>query len=217
MGAKLKIAAKANSRDSTAKVPSRKALGRKEAVLQAAHRVLADQGYTQFSLRNVAAAADMHLSNLQYYFPSRSALIRALMEYVQAGYLAKYAEKFAALPADPLPRFAAMVDYLIEDIHSAETRRFFIQLWALLDSFDGEARLLNEMYSMHLNTISGIIREINPALSRGTLQQRTAMIASMIEGMMLMVADADLYTRSGDESISVAMRRQILHIATDPP
>jgi AcrR family transcriptional regulator len=167
-------------------------------------------------VRTVAAAAGMHLSNLQYYFPTRDALIRALLVHVQDYYMERYAERFAALPPDPMPRFVAMVDYLIEDIHSAETRRFFIQLWALLDSTDRRARMLNALYAQHLENIGRYIRDINPALPPGALQQRAAMVAAMIEGMMLMLGGAELHSRPGDEKISLAMRRQIVRIATDP-
>ncbi len=195
---------------------SRKGKDREYAVLHAARRVLIESGYTQFSLRNVAAAAGMHLSNLQYYFPTRERLIEGLMTFVQEEYLARYAERFAALPPDPMPRFIAMVDYLVEDIHNPDTRRFFIQLWALLDTVGADARLLNQIYAQHISTLSGYIASINTGLRRGSRQQRATMIAAMIDGMMLMLDDADLYTRRGGKNISVAMREQILRIATGP-
>lgn len=213
----MKLAAVAKPRPPASDTRSRKGQGREDAVLQAARRVLVEDGYTQFSLRNVAAAAGMHLSNLQYYFPSRNTLIQALLKDVQSGYEKKYAEKFAALPQDPMPRFVAMVEYLIEDIYSAETRRFFVQLWALLDSSDRQAGLLNALYSAHVATVAGYIGDINPTLPRRVLQQRAAMVAAMIDGMMLMLDDAEQYTRRGDETISTAMRNQILRIATEKP
>lgn len=217
MSPRIRTALALKKRPPATETRSRKGLDREEAVLLAARRVLIEEGYTQFSLRNVAAEADMHLSNLQYYFPTRDALIKALLKHVQTGYMRKYAEKFASLPPDPLPRFVAMVDCLIEDIHSAETRRFFVQLWALLESSDRQAKMLNALYSQHVDNLASYIGEINPTLPRRVLQQRAAMIAAMIDGMMLMLEDAELYTRSGDETISMAMRRQILRIAMARP
>ena len=35
-----------------------------------------NKGYAQFSMRNVAAEAGMRLGNVQYYFPTRSDLVR---------------------------------------------------------------------------------------------------------------------------------------------
>ncbi len=195
---------------------SRKGRDREHAVLEAARRVLVEAGYTQFSLRNVAAEAGMHLSNLQYYFPTRDALIQRLLVFVEEHYERKYTERFAMLAADPMPRFVAMVEYLIDDIHSPETRRFFIQLWALLDSTDRRARLLNSLYSGHIASVARYINDINPGLPLRLRQQRATMIVAMIDGMMLMLDDADIHTRPGEAGISVAMREEVLRIATAP-
>lgn len=212
--------AAAGRKSTLAKTPegrSRKGQDREHAVLHAARRVLVQSGYTQFSLRNVAAEAGMHLSNLQYYFPTRNALIQRMLAFVEEHYERKYAERFTTLPADPMPRFVAMVEYLIDDIHSPQTRRFFIQLWALLESTDRRAQLLNSLYSGHIASVARYINDINPGLSLRIRQQRATMIVAMIDGMMLMLDDADLHTRPGEPAISAAMRNQILRIATDPP
>lgn len=212
----MRTATARKSRPRAGETRSTKGQDREDAVLRAARRVLVEAGYTQFSLRNVALEAGMHLSNLQYYFPTREALILRLLGDVEEGYERKYAEKFASLPPEPMPRFVAMIDFLIADIHSAETRRFFIQLWALLEATDRKAQLLNSLYSGHINSLVGYIHEINPGLPQRVLQQRAAMIAAMIDGMMLMLDDAEAHTRRGEETIAMAMRRQIVRIATDP-
>jgi hypothetical protein len=41
------------------------------------------------------------------------------------------------------------------------------------------------------------------------------MIAAMIDGMMLMLLDADALIERGQPDITVEMRRQLLRIATD--
>jgi AcrR family transcriptional regulator len=52
---------------------------RREQILTAARRVLIDEGSADFSVRKVAQAAGISLGNLQYYFPSRVALLDALL------------------------------------------------------------------------------------------------------------------------------------------
>src|SRR5262249_46625150 len=127
---------------------SGKGRARIASILAAAESVLIEKDYTQFSLRNIAAAAGIHLANLQYYFPSKEALIHALLAHVVDAYDARYRDRFATLPRMPHPRFVAMLDFLVEDIHERRTRRFFVQLWALLESSDASGRgaLLNELY-----------------------------------------------------------------------
>lgn len=186
-------------------------------IMEACRRVLIDKGYTQFSLRNVAKEAGMHLSNLQYYFPGKDELLKELIVYNANSYMQKYSELFESLPATPYPRFIAMVDYLIEDIKDPLTRRYFIQFWALLDaSGEHTDKLLNEMYEPHIEHLSERIGELNPLLSAGIRQQRAAMIASMIDGMMLMLEDADKKLEDGEAGIAMEMRKQIIRIAMDP-
>ena len=185
-------------------------------IMEACKSVLIDKGYTQFSLRNVAGEAGMYLSNLQYYFRTREELIRGLIEYNSQSYLEKYERRFATLPTKPHPRFLAMIDYLIEDIRDPLTRRFFIQFWALLDASGAHTdRLLNDMYAPHIQSLNQRIAELNPSLSPGAKQQRAAMIAAMIEGMMLMLEEADNDLKENEEAIETAMRKQIIRIATD--
>lgn len=193
--------------------------GRKRIVeiMEACKTVLIDKGYTQFSLRNIAREAGIHLSNLQYYFRTRDELVKGLIDYNNQHYFQKFAERFATLPAKPYPRFLAMIDYLIEDIRDPLTRRFFIQFWALLEASGAHTgRLLNDMYALYIQALNQHIAELNPLLSPGVRQQRAAMIAAMIEGMMLMLEEADNDLKEGDAGIEMEMRNQIIRIATDP-
>ena len=196
--------------------PSAKGRKRISDIMEACRTVLIDKGYTQFSLRNVAREAGMHLSNLQYYFRTREELIKGLIEYNSQSYLETYTERFVTLPTQPHPRFLAVIDYLIEDIGDPLTRRFFIQFWALLDASGAHTeRLLNDMYAPHLKSLNKHLAGLNPMLSPGVRQQRAAMIAAMIEGMMLMLEEADNELEDSEAGIETAMRKQIIRIAMD--
>ena len=47
-------------------------------IVLAARELLMNEGYAQFSMRNVAARAGLHLANVQYYYKTREDLVRAL-------------------------------------------------------------------------------------------------------------------------------------------
>jgi len=65
-----------------------RAAERREQLLEAAGRVLVSHGFDHLTLRGVAAEAGVRLSTLQYIFPSRADLVRALVGHVlaNAGY-----------------------------------------------------------------------------------------------------------------------------------
>lgn len=198
--------------------PSAKGRARIQAILAAARGVLIKKNYTHFSLRNIAAAAGIHLANLQYYFPTRDALIHALLDYVVQHYNDTVHERVGSLPHMPYPRFMAMIDFLIEDIRDPQTRRLFIQLWALLESCDasGDATLLNRFSAPYINRLAGYVAELNPGLTPGERRQRAAMIGAMIDGMMVMLLEADTQLAPGQPEIGAAMRKQVLRIVMDP-
>ena len=50
------------------------------AVLDAAFMVLIESGTKQFSMNQVAARSSLRLSHVQYYFPSRLDLLKALLQ-----------------------------------------------------------------------------------------------------------------------------------------
>src|ERR1700685_1252647 len=60
---------------------------RAAAILRAATNELIENGYAQFSLRGVAAAAGMSLSTLQYHFKSFDELFAATMKCLLDSYL----------------------------------------------------------------------------------------------------------------------------------
>ncbi|MFT5349964.1 MAG: hypothetical protein ACI9MF_000779, partial [Gammaproteobacteria bacterium] len=127
-----------------------------------------------------------------------------------------YNKLFGSFPDDGKLRFEAVINFLIADIKNPETRRFFIQLWALLESSDAHSGvLLNELYAIQIGHLNSLIALVNPGLSRSRLQQRSAMIAAMIEGMMLMFGDADIHLSKNESGIEEEMKKQIIRIAMD--
>lgn len=57
-----------------------KGRARVKQILDAATALLIEEGYGQFTMRQLSERLDIRLSNLQYYFPSRTLLIQKLLE-----------------------------------------------------------------------------------------------------------------------------------------
>ena len=159
--------------------------GRRTAarILRAAHELLMTGDHAAFSMRSVAERAGMRLGNLQYYYPRREDLVRALLEYVGEVYNQRYEALLAAAPNDPVARFEAVIRWNFADVGSCETRHFFIQLWALLsetDNYSGE--LLAQLYQPQLARLQRLVLELSPGLDPAEAQLRAEIIAAMIEG-----------------------------------
>jgi len=155
-------------------------------IVVAARELLMTEGYAQFSMRNVAARAGVHLANVQYYFKTREDLVRALLEDTGARYRASFDELRATAPADRIARFRAVIDFSLRDIATWETRRYFIQLWALLTEIDGHSgSLMNDLYAIDIQLLSEFVADLDPQVEPAEVRRRASLIAAMIEGMVV--------------------------------
>jgi AcrR family transcriptional regulator len=155
-------------------------------IVLAARELLMTQGYAQFSMRNVAARAGLHLANVQYYYKTREALVKALLDDTGERYRSSYEELRARGPTDREARFRAVVEFNLEDIATSETRRYFIQLWALLTEIDGRAgHLMNDLYAIDIQQLSDCIADLVPDTDAAEVRRRASILAAMIEGMVV--------------------------------
>ncbi|NIB40421.1 TetR/AcrR family transcriptional regulator [Pseudomaricurvus alkylphenolicus] len=155
-------------------------------IVEAAYQLLKTDGADDFSLRNVAQKAEVRLANLQYYYPRKEALIRALMEYVGDEYDRRYERHLLSVEDSPLGRFKAVIEFNLADVSAPETRHFFIQFWPLLgvaDNYTGE--LLAQFYTPQKRQLCSRIKELNPALTPQEITLRSELITAMFEGLMV--------------------------------
>jgi AcrR family transcriptional regulator len=91
-------------------------------LLEAAKKVLRQNGYSGLSTRDVAAAAGIPLSQIHYHFGSKQGMVLALFEYLNAQLL----DRQNALFGDPTLKLSEQwdraCDYLDDDIASGYVR-----------------------------------------------------------------------------------------------
>lgn len=200
---------------STRPTEGRGRIGKQTAqrVVDAARDLLTDEGCGQFSMRNVAARASMRLSNVQYYFPSRDDLVRALFRDADTRYRNAYAEVLASAENHRVARFEAVVDFNLHDIAQAPTRRFFLQFWALLNGLDASSdSLLNDLYHIDIQQLSERIAELEPQADAPEIRRRATLLAALIEGLMV-VRGAHSPKAAEMQRLTAAAKRLALQIA----
>lgn len=176
------------NRHGTKKGTATRSSGKRTAarLVQVAHDLLATEPFENFSMRAVADRAGVGLANLQYYFPHREDLARALYLDVGDRYQAAYNRCLENAPEEPAERFKAILRWNMHDITLKSTRQFFIQLWTLLGSIDNyEGCYLHELYAIDINQLSEHISAIDPTADYDDLRRRATLIAAMIEGLLL--------------------------------
>src|SRR5947208_5908491 len=87
-------------------------------LLEAAKKVLRQNGYASLSTRDVAAEAGVPLSQIHYHFGSKQGMMLALFEYLNAQLLDRQSTMFAESTLSLSTRWDRACDYLDDDISS---------------------------------------------------------------------------------------------------
>ena len=97
-------------------------VGTSTMVLEAAKKVLRQNGYSKLSTRDVAAVAGVPLSQIHYHFGSKQGMVLALFEYLNAQLLDRQASLFGDTSLKLSEQWDRACDYLDDDIASGYVR-----------------------------------------------------------------------------------------------
>ena len=164
--------------------PGKHEKGRRKAeyILEQATEVLIGEGYSRFSLRQVANAAGVTLGNVQYYFPTKSILVEAMLGHVITGYIEEFNRLMAEVDGRPEEQLAAVLTHVIRDLTSPRTTVLFPELWSMANHDPAVEQYVEDMYESYRRIVAGLIPRINPRLTPGQVRLLTIFITSAIEG-----------------------------------
>lgn len=154
-----------------------------EKILDAATRLLIDEGYAQLSTRKIAARAGIRPGHLQYYFPTKQAVVRGLLER----YLERATRSFDGRAGD----LDAVLDGILAEQTTGDSARFFWELWALAARDPAVAEAMRLFYRGYwLNLVTALLAA-QPALGRPRAERRAALMVAMLEGLTLFRSRTD--------------------------
>lgn len=193
-----------------------KGLGRAQDILEAARGLLAAEGYAGLSMRRVAQAAGMSLSNVQHYYASRDLLLEALLLTTMDAFQARMDDIAAAMSGrSQLERFLSTVDMFLDELTDPVTHALFFELWALASRNPFASSLMDKMLGRERKTVYKLIRGLNPALSDEETMQRAILVVAQVEGLMLFRLDKRR-RRAQFDAVKASLRKALLALATMP-
>jgi AcrR family transcriptional regulator len=154
-------------------------------ILEAALDLLINEGIRALTLRRIAAACNLRVGNVTYYFPTKDDLLRAVLDVVLAGYsdAIQDLKSRSDEPADQ--RLALMIRIVLEDIQSQATTNLFPELWALANRDPFVAECVNDIYLRGRLVLLDLIGELNPALDATEREMVAIFIQAATEGATL--------------------------------
>lgn len=174
------------------------------AILLAAENLLIDEGYHNFSLRKVAAAAGLTLGNLQYYFPSKDSLLKAMLDNCIQRYLERFEVIRAEAGQDPEAQFIALITEILRDLNSRSTTVFFPEVWSLANHDDHATEFMDAMYDRYRLVLIEVIAQLNPTLSPDQRRRLALFISSSIEGHTMFIGHGKAWTGETENVIAMA-------------
>lgn len=184
-------------------------------ILRAAIRLFIREGSAEFTTRGVAKEAGVSLGALQHFFRTKDELLAAMLAQVLADYGRMYDKLAEELPFDAEARLLGVIDYLVTDTWRPDTRRFFLNLYALSCHNAFAAKLLNEVYAHHRRRLATYIGAARPNLSDEECFDLALQITALVEGLMIYTAPgAKSVTRR--EKLNEMVRKTMLKLLETP-
>lgn len=173
-------------------------------ILNAARDVFIEQGYGQFNIKRVSERCGLARGNITYYFPSRDALLQALLRAVISGYTWDFDHIMADDQTSADDKFMAIVRLIVEDLGTPETSIFFPELWALASRSDYAADEMESLYADARRYFVDLIAEINPSLGRDAREAVALFVSASLEGQTPFVGHGRAHGRRLPQITNIA-------------
>ena len=153
-------------------------------ILAAARAVLAAEGYAGLSMRSVANRLGLALSTVQHYYPSRDALVEAVLSSVMDTYQGVIDQTMAEMAsAPPAERFVAVMMRILDDMRGTDVRALLGEVHALAGRSPMAERVQATMQRRARRTVYGLIKGMNPTVSDEEYQHRAGLVVSLLDGL----------------------------------
>jgi len=152
-----------------------------KAILATTIEILVDRGFSDFSVRKVAAHLGIKLSAVQYYFPTRDDLLRSLGKFIVYRYDTQQRLVIDQDYPTPLNRLEAYIDFSLDRVR--DQAGYYILLG---EAQTGSAILANafqEIYALDVKVLTALLQPLLGEASDAEIRQRAAFISASIDGL----------------------------------
>ena len=154
---------------------------RVKAILKVAIDLLLVEGFSDFSMRRVANTVGVNLSAVQFYFPTRDDLLRAIAKFVSYQYEGQQQRVIGADYATPLERFEAYLDFSL--VRVRDQLGYYMFLGEAQSGSDIFAEACREVYTLDVVVLSQLLAPLLPDASEIEIKQRAAFMSAAIDGL----------------------------------
>jgi len=157
-----------------------------DMILEAALRVLVEEGASAFTLRRIAEECGMQVGNVSRHFPRKEMLVQVFLEDLvnRGDERIKGDIRRLGVPADEA--LALIIGGSLDAIKTKRMTHLFIELWAMANHDDFVAERVEMIYRYVHDLIESCVAELNPALSPADVEVVALYISASIEGSTML-------------------------------
>ncbi|TMF38046.1 MAG: TetR/AcrR family transcriptional regulator [Chloroflexi bacterium] len=170
---------------------------RRQELVLAAYREIAERGFEGLRTREVAAEVGVNIATLHYYFPTKEALIRAVLDHAMGRFRSTLAPHGS--PSEQLRNYLRSVRTLLVDEPELGAVMAELALRSVRDS--SISAILNQMYDVWHVTMRGLLRR---AVREGGLRadiDSDAVAALIVATLTSMTLPVMTDPRRGDRAL----------------
>lgn len=161
---------------------SRKGQETRTAILATALDLMGREGYASLTLGRVAKEANIRKGNLQYYFPTKQAFVRAVIDYQVARQKQRWRGALKRAPSGADARLEAMIRYDIRLDRDEVIKAQASEKWAFA-AHDDEARAtLADWHDWVAAAYADLIAPCRPDLDVAARKCLGAYLYALLEG-----------------------------------
>lgn len=191
---------------------TRKGAERVAAIVEAGIALLREEGFMALTKRRIASRLGISHGNVSYYFPTREALWRAVIDAELQAFSARHYADPGSEPRDPQVAFDAFIDRWIDEYRDRDMRIFFSQVLAFAEVNPVIAGLRDDIYETFFDETLGRVRALLPDEDPEVLRPRVLTIIALLEGLHAVTAFRPGLA-SGDHDFRARVKTQVNAIA----
>ena len=177
-----------------------------EHILNCAMNILKEYGDQGLSMRKVAEAAGIRLSNVQYYFKTKELLLAALLE----GFLLEYAESMRTLTlpdhCSAEKKLSHLMLHILNDIEKSDCAVVFKEIWAIAERNSAVKKAVDEYYERFHAMLFEELKNIAPeGCKKSTLNNAVAILLPFIEGYCITSSNLKVSANKLSEQIALVL------------
>ncbi|MEP1385522.1 MAG: TetR/AcrR family transcriptional regulator [Paraglaciecola sp.] len=177
-------------------------LEKQKKIIETTRMLIIEEGYTNFSFRKVAKKVGISVGNLQHYFATKNELFDAMLMSVMGEYILTI-ESLKYTVGCPEDYLYEVIQYVVEDLSSFETTRFFPELWSLSNYDENVDELVQHMYERYRKIYVEIAQQINPKIDEETADSIALFICATIEGHTIFIGHDKKYISNCEQTIKM--------------